>query len=673
VSGYKKEEVRTRLRWLLFLRLVVASICLCFLLRSLAAAGSIAAGAPLWLVLVAYLFTFASAVILPRLRSLSVFATSQVAFDMCLVTASVAVSGGADSPLAQLYNFVILEAAFVPGVRGPVWAAAGASLAYTLVGSAGSGGLSALSGSLLLSFVGVAFGADFLSARLSRAEEELAANLESFGRLESLQQILIDTLDSGVIVSEGEGTIVSANATAGEILGRATRELVGQKVEAVLPGVPEGSEPIEVPIGKGERELEEGEGGQRIVRIKAAPITDTFHHPLGSVFILQDITAIRYMERRLKQEEEITRWTRRLNGPGKPPVVSTYEGIVGQSKAMQEIFTMAEKVARSDSTVLITGESGTGKELVARAIHARSERACGPFVAVNCGAIPSTLIESELFGHVRGAFTGAICDRPGIFRQANRGTVFLDEIAELPQHLQVRLLRVLQEKRVTPVGGSAPVEVDVRIIAATNRDLEKDVAGGAFRSDLYYRLNVIRISMPPLRERPEDIPLLIVHILRELASASGKKVEKISPKTMRILMSHRYPGNVRELENIIGHAVTLCEGDTLTEKDLPAYLQSEARGPAVEFPPPEVRPDQPVKAPFPLAAGETLDDRLACYEKDLLLEALNRAGGVRKRAAELLGIKYRSLRHRLAKYGLAQADEVGYRSGEGGLAGGLDD
>src|SRR6185369_17124387 len=240
--------------------------------------------------------------------------------------------------------------------------------------------------------------------------------------------------------------------------------------------------------------------------------------------------------------------------------------------SMARIRSVIERVAHSDTTLLITGESGTGKEIVARALHARSGRRDKRFVAINCGAIPEHLIESELFGHVRGAFTGAVADRPGCFRAADGGTLFLDEIGELPLHLQVKLLRVLQERTFRPVGSETNVAVDVRIIAATNRDLAAKVQGGTFREDLYYRLNVITIDLPPLRDRREDIPLLVRHFLRQFSGLHGRHVARFSVAAGRALLQHHYPGNIRELENIVEHAVALCEDDTATEDHLPPYL-----------------------------------------------------------------------------------------------------
>jgi two-component system response regulator PilR (NtrC family) len=303
--------------------------------------------------------------------------------------------------------------------------------------------------------------------------------------------------------------------------------------------------------------------------------------------------------------------------------------------------------------VLITGESGTGKELAARAIHFLSRRRDKPMVVVNCAAIPANLIESELFGHVRGAFTGAVSDRRGLFRTADGGTIFLDEVGDLPLALQVKLLRVLQERSFTPVGGQAQVAVDVRIVAATNRDLEAEVAAGTFREDLFYRLNVIRLQMPPLRERTDDLPLLVDHFLARFAESLHRPACKLSPAAMRRLYAHSFPGNIRELENIIEHAVALAESDIIREDDLPLDMRNGA-------------PGSPSSTTRSLAAApesdwmegksSNLDAELEAIEKRLLEEALRRAGGVRKKAAEILGINYRSLRHRLSKYGFGDLE-----------------
>jgi two-component system response regulator PilR (NtrC family) len=297
-------------------------------------------------------------------------------------------------------------------------------------------------------------------------------------------------------------------------------------------------------------------------------------------------------------------------------------------------------VAAAKTTVLITGESGTGKERVARAIHERSDRAAAPFLVVNCGALPEALMESELFGHEKGAFTGASAKNLGLFRQAEGGTVLLDEIGELPLSLQVKLLRVLQEKTVKPVGAAQEVPVDVRVLAATNRDVEADVASGKFRQDLYYRLNVIRLTLPLLAER----------FIQRFSKEMGKEVVGFTPDGLRVLTAYGFPGNVRELENVIERAVALSGSRLIGLGDLPESVSGHASAPA------------PSLLTLP-AKGFNLDDVLGEAERRLLLEALERTGGVRKRAAELLGITFRSLRYRLQKLGLAEDD--GDSAGDG--------
>ena len=316
--------------------------------------------------------------------------------------------------------------------------------------------------------------------------------------------------------------------------------------------------------------------------------------------------------------------------------------LLGKSRAMQKVFELIGKIHSVRTSVLVTGESGTGKELVARALHSEGNRAKLPFVAVNCGAIPEELMESELFGHRKGAFTGAVADQPGLFQEAGGGTLFLDEIGELSLGLQVKLLRALQERRVKAVGATEELEVDVRVIAATNRDLEAEVARGAFRADLYYRLNVIEVRLPPLRHRREDIPLLAEHFLRKFGVEHGR-TPRMSAEVMRRLESYDYPGNVRELENLVERAVALSSSEVIGLSDLPDVRTSRVVAAA----------DAP--ATFP-AEGVDLDRLLTDYERGWVLRALEHTGGVRKRAAVALGISFRSLRYRLVKLGIDKGE-----------------
>ena len=309
------------------------------------------------------------------------------------------------------------------------------------------------------------------------------------------------------------------------------------------------------------------------------------------------------------------------------------EGIIGESGRMQEVLALVKQVAPSDATVLIRGESGTGKELIARAIHFNSPRAKGPLVSLNCAALPEHLLESELFGHEKGAFTGALGQRQGRFELADGGSIFLDEIGDLSPALQVKLLRVLQERRFERLGGTRTVSVDVRIVAATHRDLEGAIKTGAFREDLYYRLNVVTIQIPPLRERREDIPPLLEHFLRTFAQKDKREVTGLTAAARDALMRYDYPGNVRELENIVERAVLLTRGKVIDLGDLPVALRPGERGPAG----PETR---------------HLPDLLASIEQQAIRAALDRHGWVQTQAARELGISERVLRYKMRKHGL---------------------
>jgi len=324
--------------------------------------------------------------------------------------------------------------------------------------------------------------------------------------------------------------------------------------------------------------------------------------------------------------------------------------IVGNSHKLKEALKIVDKVAKTDATVLVTGESGTGKELIVREIHKKSSRANKPFVPINCGAIPKELLESELFGHEKGAFTHAIRSRPGRFELANGGTLFLDEIAELDVYLQVKLLRAIQEKEFERVGGTRTIKVDVRIIAATNKDLEKEVEKGNFREDLFYRLNVVNISIPPLRERKDDILLLANYFLKKFCSQNSKKTFKLEKEVEQALLNYSWPGNVRELENLMERLSILCDNDIVTLEDLPSKIVNKSiyRD--------DIKIETPTFEEFTYPTLNTLKklnmnlkQLLEEIENRLIVEALEKSKGVKNRAAQLLGLKRTTLIEKLKK------------------------
>jgi len=341
---------------------------------------------------------------------------------------------------------------------------------------------------------------------------------------------------------------------------------------------------------------------------------------------------------RALQQKRLLEENRRL----KEQVASTYsfENIVGKSLPMLQVFELIKKVAKSEANVLILGESGTGKELVARSIHANSRRAERAFIPVDCASLPETLLESELFGHEKGAFTGAVSSRPGLFEFANGGTIFLDEVGDLGMNLQAKLLRVLQERQIRRVGGNRFIDVDVRVISATNRDLQAAVSRGEFREDLYYRLNVISIPLPPLRERKGDIPLLAQHYLKKYSAASGKEIKGITPRAMELLEAYSWPGNVRELQNVIERAVVLAEGEHITPADLPEYLKG--KGHAIPLEPLE---NLPLK--------EAKERQVKLFEREYLVHLLERHHGNISQAARAAGVDRKTIHRLLKRHGLS--------------------
>ncbi|MGZ3710951.1 MAG: sigma-54-dependent transcriptional regulator [Bdellovibrionota bacterium] len=340
------------------------------------------------------------------------------------------------------------------------------------------------------------------------------------------------------------------------------------------------------------------------------------------------------------------------------------ENIVGSAPVMQTVFDLIKRVSSTKTNIMILGESGTGKELVAHAIHRSGVNQTAPFVVINCAAIPETLFESELFGHRKGSFTGAIQDKEGLFQLAHGGTLFLDEVGDIPLSVQVKILRAIQQKNFRAVGGTEDVQVDVRIICATNKDLDKAVASGEFREDLFYRLNVIQIRMPALRERKEDIPILAEHFLSKFNLAMGKSIKGISKEAMRMLVSYNFPGNVRELENIIERGLALETSTVILPESLPQKLFMiggaaatlsipQAQAQPASATPQALAAAAPVPTPPAAPSSFDLEKGVEEFERSHILQALEKANGVKKRAAQLLGISFRSLRYRIEKYGIS--------------------
>jgi Nif-specific regulatory protein len=351
-----------------------------------------------------------------------------------------------------------------------------------------------------------------------------------------------------------------------------------------------------------------------------------------------DLDELLFLIQRIEKEIRLSRENRELKGQLREKFKVDF--IISTSRRMEEALNLVGRVAQSSATVLILGETGTGKELIARALHYAGPRAEKPFVKVNCAALPENLLESELFGHEKGAFTGAVARRVGRFEQADQGSIFLDEIGDLSPLLQIKLLRVLQEREFERVGGNQTLKIDVRVIAATNRNLEEAVKKGTFREDLYYRLNVVTISLPPLRERKEDIPPLMEYFLKKYSRENRKDVNSISKEAKDLLLRYDYPGNVRELENISERAVVLCRENTITTQDLPLNLQEERVEAIIK----EDRGDR--KLP------ETLEE----IEQQLIIKALEKNAWVQTKAADELGISERVLRYKMKKYKIAEKD-----------------
>lgn len=369
------------------------------------------------------------------------------------------------------------------------------------------------------------------------------------------------------------------------------------------------------------------------IQFTVSPLKNQDENPVGIHLLLEDISYLQSFDNKECRDEYSLK-------------------IIGQSPKMQKIFDLIPVLAQTDASILISGQTGTGKDMLAEAIHKRSKRSRHPFIKVNCGALPESLLESELFGHVRGAFTGAVKDKPGMFRLAQEGTIFLTEIGDLPLPLQVKLLSVLDDKEFFPVGGSHKVKVDVRIIAATHRSLRELVSQGRFREDLFYRLNVLRLYLPELKERDGDIRLLLDHFFREISANLDKKIKGFNPKTIELLTSYPYPGNVRELRNIVEYAVNMCQGKLIRPDNLPQYMFNSFPNIEKQTKTEEQRFESSKNVSIPVTVSSQ-QGGWSDIERELILDALKRSRGNRSKAARMLGWGRTTLWRKINRHGLA--------------------
>lgn len=440
---------------------------------------------------------------------------------------------------------------------------------------------------------------------------------------------IINTMNDGLMVASPDGTILMVNQAFEKIMGYRREEIIGRSCSimqcdicatARSEGKGQWCDLFEQGAANRKRCLYMRKDGSYVHILKnAAILRDEAGQVLGAVETLTDISEIAQLDEKVQELSKLM------------DTAGGFQGMVGKSPRMQQVFDLTQKAAQSEAPVIIHGESGTGKELVAHAIHALGRRREGPFITCNCAALNESLLESELFGHVKGAFTGAYTHRQGRFEAAHRGDIFLDEVGDIPPPIQIKLLRVLESKRFERVGDHRPIAADVRIITATHRDLEALVAAGKFREDLFFRINVIPIHLPPLRERLEDIPLLVEHFLQRLRRRTGKEIAGLNREAMKIFLDYPWPGNVRELQGALEYAFVVAEGGLLAPGHFPAKLSSAELS----------RETPPAAAPVPDAD-----------EKTALVKALRQAGGNQSQAAALLGVSRVTVWHRMKKYGI---------------------
>lgn len=658
------DRLRETLSQLVLIRVLILSVLLSMSAWQLLASGSKESSSMLFAVIgLTYGVSVLNALWIRRVKKLYVFGYIQLAIDVLLATLAIYVTSSLVS--ISLYLLIIVAAALLFSRHGAVIVAAFSGLCYSLLATGllpeiGNQGFTARGADIFgvyVALVGIAVVSGYFAKQLEAIDLIASSRSKSLDELSKKQSQLFNDISDGVITLDLSETITGINEAARAIIGLADLE------PARLVGRPLGNLSKEFGVSGLDFSLnsQQGDAGELTLQGKddaevhlsysVRTVSDSEGNESGRMLIFNDVSHVKSMEERLELHERMTKLLADTHQfPREQTLGSEQVKMIGESEPMREVFSLVMRIAESDASALITGESGTGKELIAKAIHANGSRARQPFVAINCGAIPENLIESELFGHKKGSFTGAVSDNPGLFREADGGTVFLDEVGELPVHLQTKLLRILQERQVRPVGDTRDYSVNVRIIAATNKTLKDEIAQNRFREDLYYRLNVVGISLPPLRNRREDIPLLVQYFSKAFRTDEDS-LPQISPEALSLLSSYSYPGNVRELENIIERALVLG-GHAILPEHLPEEVRASTHS-QVE----QKTSAAPVVETDIVTLPINLEDALENLEREYLQVALEQSGGVKKHAAELLGLNFRSFRYRLKKYGMNESGD----------------
>jgi len=614
-----------------------------------------------------YALSALNATLLRRAKDLNLLAYFQLGLDVVFATLAIYITNSAVSIF--LYLLTIVAAAVVSNRKGAVVIAAFSGISYALLMSGilppfAGHRPSASSMDILvvyLSLVAIALVSAYLAQQLDSLGTQADRSARDLVHLNTQQQRVFNDMSEGIITLDLKASITGINQAALSILGLSQLEsdhFVGRTLPEVFreKGLSEVDQLIkdELPDGKtAELVIRRAQTKEEIhLDYSLRTLEDNEGNASGKILIFNDVSHVKNIEERLQLHEQMTKLLAENHAPTKVKALDlNATHMTGESPIMKRVYALVERVAASDASVLICGESGTGKELIAKAIHSHGARHNHPFVAINCGAIPENLIESELFGHKKGSFTGSIADNPGLFRQAQGGTIFLDEIGELPLQMQTKLLRVLQERTIRPVGEVRDFPVDVRVIAATNRDLKHEIASNRFREDLFYRLNVVSVIVPPLRDRREDIPLLVRNFIGRLCSPD-RVLPQVSAEALQLLMSYGFPGNIRELENIVERALVLG-GQAILPEHLPDEVVRTNRHEARALSALNGKGETEI-----LELPINLESELEKLERHYLFLALEHSQGVKKHAAELLGLNFRSFRYRLKKYGLSEgADE----------------